>query len=82
MPTTACCSLTQSGRTALMWAANGGHLSIVKCLLSEGASTDIVDKVGTCRRRNDDIKFAGASILPASSQLRKTKHWGSWDSER
>ena len=39
---------TQFGLTALFWAADEGHLDIVKLLLERGAQKDLQDKV---RRR-------------------------------
>ena len=37
--------LLQAGATALMWAANGGHLDMVKALLDLGADPNLRDNV-------------------------------------
>ena len=39
--------LVQDGRTALMWASEGGHIEIVKSLLLRGADVNIQDKVSS-----------------------------------
>jgi ankyrin repeat protein len=36
----------QSGQTCLHWAANKGHLQIVKLLVSQGAQVNLKDKTG------------------------------------
>ena len=41
--------LVQDGRTALMWASEGGHIEIVKSLLLRGADVNIQDKVSSTK---------------------------------
>lgn len=38
--------MSQNGRTALFYASNSGHLSIVSALLSFDAQVDLPDRVG------------------------------------
>jgi ankyrin repeat protein len=38
----------QSGRTAILFAAQNGNLPIVKALVERGAKTDAVDRVRCC----------------------------------
>jgi ankyrin repeat protein len=38
----------QSGRTAILFAAQNGSLPIVKALVERGAKTDAVDRVRCC----------------------------------
>ena len=37
----------QRGFTALIWAADNGHLDIAKLLIDRGAQTDIQNEVGS-----------------------------------
>ena len=39
------CVSLQSGRTALLWSSEKGHVDIVRMLLDHGASVDATDDV-------------------------------------